>query len=98
VFVPLAHGEGWEIAATNSVNDFVRKVLEEQGNTKAEPEENGTFELHYTPSDASKKPFKISLPKRHKSSDNPYSTNNNQQQPTGEPFNLQSITSSTSRL
>ncbi len=61
LFFFLAHGENWEITASRKVSDLVKKILEEQDHTKQSVEENGTFELHYTPSDAKRKSYKIPL-------------------------------------
>jgi hypothetical protein len=79
----LAHGERWEVAASRAVSDLVKNILKEQNKTTEEAQENGTFELHYTPTNTNGKSFKIPLPKRQKSPDNP-------QQSTVEQFNLQS--------
>jgi hypothetical protein len=64
----LAHGEAWEVVASRAVSTLVKKILQEEGNTKHEAQENGTFELHYTPSDAKSKSYKVPLPKQQKSS------------------------------
>jgi hypothetical protein len=58
----LAHGEGWEIVASRAVSDLVKKVLGEQHHTAEQVQENGTFELHYTPSDAKMKRIKFLFP------------------------------------
>jgi len=91
VFIFLAHGERWEIAASRAVSDLVKQILKEQNNTKEEAEENGTFELHYTPTNTEKKSFKIPLPKQLKPS-------NNQQLSNNEELNLQPKNSSINRL
>ncbi|CAF1553731.1 unnamed protein product, partial [Adineta steineri] len=63
-----AHGEGWEVVASRAVSDLVKKILDNQHNPN-EMRESGTFELHYTPSDAKRKPFKVNLSKPQKTSD-----------------------------
>ncbi len=63
----LAHGENWEVTASRKVSELVKKILEEQGDTKEGAVENGTFELHYTPTDSKQKSFKIPLATRSKS-------------------------------
>jgi len=76
-----AHGESWEVAASRAVSDVVRKIIEEQDdNTKQPVQENGTFELHYTPTNSNVRSFKIPLPKRHKSPDVQLNSYNQHQQ------------------
>ncbi|CAF0935984.1 unnamed protein product [Rotaria sordida] len=62
------HGENWEVTASRAVSDLVQKILEEQGMTKEEAEDNGTLELHYNPENPNKKAFRVPLLKRLKSS------------------------------
>ena len=57
----LAHGENWELTTTRKVSDLVKKILDDQDDMQAEAKENGTFELHYTPSDAKRQSFKIPI-------------------------------------
>jgi hypothetical protein len=78
----LAHGESWEVAATRAVSTLVKKVLQEQSNTKQDGHENGNFELHYTPSNANQKSFKVTLPNKPKSPNqvSSYVTNDTQQE------------------
>jgi hypothetical protein len=78
----LAHGEGWEIVASRAVSDLVKKVLGEQHHTADQVQENGTFELHYTPSDAKMKTYKVPLPNPQKSPEHQSNSSpiNNQQQ------------------
>ncbi|CAF4237676.1 unnamed protein product, partial [Rotaria sordida] len=59
-----AHGESWQVTASRTVNDLVKKVLEEQGIMNEEAEDNGTLELHYNPKNPNKKAFKVPLMKR----------------------------------
>jgi hypothetical protein len=91
MFIFLAHGEGWEVAASRAVSDLVKKILKEQNSTTEEAQENGTFELHYTPTNTEKQSFKIPLSKQLKPS-------NNQQQSNNEEINLQPKNSSINRL
>ncbi|CAF3926397.1 unnamed protein product [Adineta steineri] len=63
-----AHGEGWEVVASRAVSDLVKKILDNQHNPN-EMRESGTFELHYTPSDAKHKPLKVNLSRPQKTSD-----------------------------
>ena len=57
----LAHGENWELTASRKVSDLVKKILEEQGDNKGTPVENGTFELHFNSNDSNRKSYKIPL-------------------------------------
>ncbi|CAF3868814.1 unnamed protein product, partial [Rotaria sp. Silwood1] len=78
-----AHGESWEVTASRAVSDLVKKVLQEQGTTKEEAEDAGTFELHYNPKNSNRKSFKIPLFKRIRSRHAQLNTdpvNNNQLQ------------------
>ncbi|CAF1451235.1 unnamed protein product [Rotaria sp. Silwood1] len=59
-----AHGESWQVTASRTVSDLVRKILDEEGVSKEEAEDAGTLELHYNPKNPNKKPFKIPLFKR----------------------------------
>ncbi|CAF1580895.1 unnamed protein product, partial [Adineta steineri] len=59
-----AHGESWEVAASRAVGDLVKQILEEQGTNKEKIEDNGSFELHYTPSDSNAKSFSVPLSTR----------------------------------
>lgn len=59
----LEHGENWEIEASRSIGDIVKKILEEQGKTR-EGEDAGTFELHYNPKNPNKNAYRIPLSKR----------------------------------
>lgn len=61
MFLLIAHGESWEEAASRAVTDMVQKVLAEHDNSKENLQENGTFELHYTPANTANKTFSISL-------------------------------------
>jgi hypothetical protein len=70
------------------VSDLVKKILEEQGETKKGSVENGTFELHYNPNDSKQKSYKIPLATRSKSP----------QQQTDEQYILQSKNSDISRF
>lgn len=64
LFVCLAHGECWEVAASRAVGDLVKQILEEQGAAREKLEDNGSFELHYTPADANRKSFTVPLTTR----------------------------------
>ena len=64
-----AHGESWEVAASRAVHDLVRKVLDEQGTIQDKPEDNGSFELHYTSTNPCHKSITIPLSTRHTSMD-----------------------------
>jgi hypothetical protein len=66
-----AHGEGWEVVASRAVSELVKKVLVNQNTTRDEVRDNGTFELHYTPSDSARRSFKVDIPKPKKSPDDP---------------------------
>jgi len=63
----VAHGESWKVTATRAVSEMVQKVISEQNNKKEHLQENGTFELHYTPANTSDKSFviPISVPRDH---------------------------------
>ncbi|CAF5144939.1 unnamed protein product, partial [Rotaria sp. Silwood1] len=52
-----AHGESWQVTASRTVSDLVRKILDEEGVSKEEAEDAGTLELHYNPKNPNKKPF-----------------------------------------
>jgi hypothetical protein len=84
----LAHGENWEITASRKVSDLVKKILEEQGDNKGGPVENGTFELHFNPNDSNRRSYKIPLPALSPSA----------QKQTDEQIMLQSKTSDISRF
>jgi len=60
----------------------VKKVLGELHNTTEQVQENGTFELHYTPSDAKMKTYKVPLSNPQKSPEHQSNSSsiNNQQQ------------------
>ncbi len=58
--VVTAHGEGWEVAANRAVDDMLTKVVSQHGDSK-QLQENGTFELRYTPKDTSNQSFTIPL-------------------------------------
>lgn len=65
----LAHGESWEVAASRAVSDLVKKILEEEGINKEKFEDNGSFELHYTPTNSCHKSITIPLSTRQTSID-----------------------------
>ncbi len=69
MIICLAHGESWEVAASRAVHDLVKKVLEEHGNNKEKPEDNGSFELHFTPTNSCHKSITIPLSTRQTSID-----------------------------
>jgi hypothetical protein len=48
----------------------VKQILEEQVRNKELPEENGRFELHYTPADTRERSITITLPNPHTALDN----------------------------
>jgi hypothetical protein len=59
----VAHGESWEINASRTVGEIVEKVLAEHYNARKEnPEQAGTFELHYKPADRIERSFSVPLP------------------------------------
>ena len=61
----VAHGENWEVAASHAVDGMVKKIISENGGTKDSVQENGTFELHYTPANKNDKAFTVAIPTRH---------------------------------
>ncbi len=65
----LAHGESWEVAASRAVHNLVKKVLEEEGINRDKPDDNGSFELHYTPTNSCHKSITIPLSTRQTSID-----------------------------
>jgi hypothetical protein len=65
----IAHGESWEVAASRAVSDLVKRIVEEQNINKENLEDNGSFELHYTPSNTSHKSITIPLSTRQTSVD-----------------------------
>ena len=67
----LAHGEGWEVVASRAVGDLVKKVLANQHTTRNEICDNGTFELHYTPTDPTRQSFKVNIPNLSKATNDP---------------------------
>jgi hypothetical protein len=69
MIVCLAHGESWEVAASRAVHDLVKNILEEQGTNKEKPEDTGSFELHYTPTNSCQKSITIPLSTRQTSVD-----------------------------
>lgn len=69
MFFVLAHGESWEVAASRAVSDLVKKILEEEGNNLVKFEDNGSFELHYTPTNSCHKSIAIPLSTRQTSID-----------------------------
>jgi len=58
----IAHGEGWELAASRAISEMTKKILEEYKDMKTSVEDNGTFQLQYNPSCRSKKSISIQLP------------------------------------
>jgi hypothetical protein len=56
----IAHGGGWDITAPNAVDEMLKKVTSEHGNAK-DLQDNGNFELHYTPANTDRKGFVIPL-------------------------------------
>lgn len=62
----LAHGESWEVAASRAIGTLVKKILQEQGDSKELPQDTGTFELHYNPKNPNKKGFAVTVLKRKK--------------------------------
>jgi hypothetical protein len=69
MIIYLAHGESWEVAASRAVHDLVKKVLDEQGMNEEKPEDNGSFELHYTSTNSCHKSITIPLSTRQTSID-----------------------------
>jgi len=57
----VAHGENWEVAASQAVTDVIKKFIAENNLGKEQLQENGTFELHYTPTNTVNKSFTIPL-------------------------------------
>lgn len=51
----LAHGEAWEVTAPQSIDDVVRKILEENGTLNAGKDTTGKLELHYSTGNDNKK-------------------------------------------
>ncbi|CAF4696150.1 unnamed protein product [Rotaria sp. Silwood2] len=96
-----AHGESWEITASRAVSDLVKKVLQEQGTTREEAENTGTFELHYKPKNPNKKSLKIPLFERIRSrhskldsdplNNNQLEQNHNETKFDDDPINKQPI-------
>jgi hypothetical protein len=61
ILLVAAHGENWEIADSRAVTDVIRQFLTEPNPAKEQLQENGTFELHYTPSNGLHRSFSIPL-------------------------------------
>jgi ribosomal protein S12 methylthiotransferase accessory factor YcaO len=57
----VAHGESWELAASRAVTDVIQQFLTEPNVAKEQLHENGTFELHYTPTNGINRSFSIPL-------------------------------------
>jgi hypothetical protein len=49
MLMSVAHGEGWEVAASRAVHKLVREILDEQAQNNEKAELPGRFELLYTP-------------------------------------------------
>ncbi len=58
----VAHGESWEVTASRAVSEMIEKILSEHDKGRKQLQENGTFELHYTPTNTDNKTFVIPLP------------------------------------
>lgn len=74
----LAHGESWEIAASHAITNIIEKYLSDQGHSRNNLQENGTFELHYVPANAMKKSFTIPLTTHYHPESNSQGEENNQ--------------------
>ncbi|CAF3896388.1 unnamed protein product, partial [Rotaria sordida] len=59
-----AHGENWEVTASQAIGDLVKTILEEQKHMEAAGQDTGTFELRYNPKNPKKMGFKIPLLKQ----------------------------------
>ena len=44
---------------------MVKRIISENGGTKDNVQENGTFELHYTPANKNEKAFAVAIPTWH---------------------------------
>jgi hypothetical protein len=78
----VAHGESWEVAASRAVSKLVKTILEESSYGREEARENGTFELHYTPTDVNEKSITVPLstPNEIRHNQSTYSLENGGQQ------------------
>ena len=54
-----AHGEAWEVT-NRVVDDMLKQVVSQHGDSK-QLQEDGSFELRYTPKDPNNQPFTIPL-------------------------------------
>ena len=77
----VAHGESWEVAASNAVSNIVKKILYEHNNPDESAQQNGTFALQYTPANANEKAITvpISTPKGMRPNQSGHFAENSQQ-------------------
>lgn len=77
----VAHGERWQVAASNAFNELIRKVVEEHHKAADQLQGKGTLALQYIPADADQQAFSvpISTPSTTRADHASYSNETNKQ-------------------